>query len=153
MDLELSHRNRVGNLYYRMKAWGQSPAEISDPLLRKDLGEIHTTDGVMITLHRYQGMQFGFATDGRYLSWRIYGVTLSKKSGVLCQAIINTSTGTAMERSTIRTNTLLPLTQTPWFNYSFTFDATYKMWILAFSCKDRSLVPWNIRSALRNMGM
>lgn len=127
MDLELSHRNRVGDLSYRVKAMGtitrQKYLTASEKGPWGNSYDRWRNDNLT---NRYQGMQFGFESAGRYRNWEdIRTYPIYKDRGILPGDYKYLDWNGDGE---INDQDLHPLAfdQTPWLNYSLSFDATYK---------------------------
>lgn len=127
MDLELSHRNRVGDLSYRVKAMGtitrQKYLTASEKGPWGNSYDRWRNDNLT---NRYQGFQFGFESAGRYVSWDdIWSYPIYKDRNTLPGDYKYIDWNGDGE---INDQDMYPIAfdQTPWFNYSLSFDATYK---------------------------
>lgn len=127
LDLELNHRNRIGELSYGVKAiatitrnkyltavekgpWGNSYDRWRNDNLN----------------NRYQGVQFGYESDGRYMSWEeIWDFPLYKDRDVLPGDYKYEDWNGDGEISALDEHPYA-YDQTPWLNFSMGFDAVYK---------------------------
>ena len=127
IDLELSHRNKIGNLQYRVKAIGtitrqkwlvdveKNPAGNSYDKWRNDN-----------TNYRYQGIQFGYESAGRYSSWEdIRSYQIYKEKDVLPGDYKYKDWNGDGEINSLDEHPYA-YDQTPWVNYSLSFDCSYK---------------------------
>ncbi|MDR1502903.1 MAG: TonB-dependent receptor [Prevotella sp.] len=127
MDLELTHRNKINDFSYRIKAIGtitrqkhmvaseKGPWGNSYDRWRND----NLTD-------RYQGVQFGYTGAGRYQSWKdIWSYPIYKDRGILPGDYKYEDWNGDGE---INGQDMHPYAfdQTPWLNYSINFDFAYK---------------------------
>ncbi|RAW02175.1 SusC/RagA family TonB-linked outer membrane protein [Pseudochryseolinea flava] len=133
LDLELSHRNRIGELAYRVKAiatitrnkylyagekgpWGNS----YDRWRNDNLS------------YRYQGVQFGYEGAGRYENWEdIWSYPIYKDRDVLPGDYKYEDWNGDGEISGLDEHPYA-YDQTPWLNFSLGYDATYKNFDLNF---------------------
>ena len=127
IDLELSHRNKIGNFQYRVKAIGtitrqkwlldveKNPAGNSYDNWRNDN-----------TNYRYQGIQFGYESAGRYTSWAdIKSYQIYKEKDVLPGDYKYKDWNGDGEINSLDEHPYA-YDQTPWVNYSLSFDCSYK---------------------------
>lgn len=149
MDLELSHRNRVGDFSYRVKAMGtitrQKYLTASEKGPWGNSYDRWRNDNLT---NRYQGMQFGYATAGRYESWEdIWNYPIYKERGILPGDYKYEDWNGDGE---INGQDVHPIAfdQTPWFNYSFTFDANYKNVDFSMLLQGSALGSMEYREAL-----
>lgn len=127
MDLELTHRNRINDFSYRVKAMGtitrQKYLTASEKGPWGNSYDRWRNDNLT---NRYQGMQFGFESAGRYISWDdIRSYQIFKERNLLPGDYKYLDWNGDGE---INDQDLHPIAfdQTPWLNYSFMFDAAYK---------------------------
>lgn len=127
MDLELSHRNKIGDFSYNVKAiatvtrqkymtasekgpWGNSYDR-----WRND----NLTD-------RYQGVQFGYEADGRFENWEdIWSYPLYKDRDVLPGDYKYEDWNGDGEINGLDEHPIA-FDQTPWMNFSLSLDCSYK---------------------------
>lgn len=127
IEMELSHRNKIGNLQYRVKAIGtitrqewlldveKNPAGNSYDKWRNDN-----------TNYRYQGIQFGYESAGRYSSWEdIRSYQIYKEKDVLLGDYKYKDWNGDGEINNLDEHPYA-YDQTPWVNYSLSFDCSYK---------------------------
>ena len=127
IDLELSHRNKIGNFQYRVKAIGtitrqkwlvdveKNPSGNSYDKWRNDN-----------TNYRYQGIQFGYESAGRYTSWDdIRSYQIYKEKDVLPGDYKYKDWNGDGEINSLDEHPYA-YDQTPWVNYSLSFDCSYK---------------------------
>jgi TonB-linked SusC/RagA family outer membrane protein len=133
LDLALSHRNRIGEVSYNVKAiatitrqkhllavqkgpWGNS----YDRWRNDNLNQ------------RYQGVQFGYESAGRYTSWEdIWAYPIYKENDILPGDYKYEDWNGDGE---INSQDEHPYAydQTPWLNFSFAFNGTYRKFDLSF---------------------
>ncbi len=127
MELELSHRNRVGDFSYQvkamatitrrqnLKAFGQGPYGNSYDRWRNDN-----------LTNRYQGVQFGYEAVGRYENWEdIWNYDIYKESNVLPGDYKYLDWNGDGEINALDAHPYA-FDQTPWVNYSLSFNADWK---------------------------
>lgn len=140
MDLELSHRNKIGDLSYKIKAIGTITRQ--KYLVASSNGPYGNSyqkwrnDNLN---NRYQGMQFGYQGVGRYMDWDdIRSYPIYKDRNVLPGDYKYEDWNGDGE---INGQDMYPVAfdQTPWLNYSFTFDANYKNFDLSFLLQGSAL--------------
>lgn len=127
LELELTHRNRIGEFAYNIKAiatitrnkyltasekgpWGNSYDRWRNDNLT----------------HRYQGIQFGYESAGRYESWEdIWSYNIYKDRDVLPGDYKYVDWNGDGEINSLDEHPFA-FDQTPWMNFSLSFDATYR---------------------------
>lgn len=127
LELELTHRNRIGEFAYNIKAiatitrnkyltasekgpWGNSYDRWRNDNLT----------------HRYQGIQFGYESAGRYESWEdIWSYDIYKDRDVLPGDYKYVDWNGDGEINSLDEHPFA-FDQTPWMNFSLSFDATYR---------------------------
>lgn len=133
LDLQLSHRNRIGDLAYQVKVIGtitrkknligaqNGPYGNSYDQWRND----NLND-------RYQGVQFGFEGAGRYTSWEdIWSYPIYKDRGIVPGDYKYQDWNGDGE---INDQDQRPFAydQTPWVNFSLSYDCSYKSFDMNF---------------------
>lgn len=127
LDLELSHRNKINDFSYRVKALGTITRKMN--LIADQQGpygnsfEKWRRDNLT---NRYQGVQFGHESAGRYENWQdIWTYPIYKDREVLpgdYKYIDWNGDGEINDQD----EHPYAFDQTPWLNYSLSLDATYK---------------------------
>lgn len=149
IDLELSHRNRIGDLYYRVRAIGtitrqkwltgveKGPWANSYDRWRNDnLNQ------------RYQGVQFGYEGAGRYTSWEdIWSYPIYKEASVLPGDYKYEDWNGDGEINSLDEHPFA-YDQTPWFNFSLAYEATYKNFDFNFLFQGSALGSMQYREPL-----
>jgi TonB-linked outer membrane protein, SusC/RagA family len=127
MDLELSHRNRIGDLSYRVKAiatitrhkhmTGSEKGPYGNSYDRWRNDNLN---------QRYQGVQFGYESAGRYQNWNdIWSYQTYKERDVLPGDYKYQDWNGDGEINGLDEHPYA-FDQTPWMNYSMSFDLAYK---------------------------
>jgi TonB-linked SusC/RagA family outer membrane protein len=150
MDVEISHRNKIGDLSYRMKAigtitrqkhlvgsekgpWGNSYQRWRDDNLN----------------NRSQGMQFGYQGAGRYLDWDdIRSFPIYKGNQTLPGDYKYEDWNGDGEINGLDMRPLF-FDNTPWLNFSFNFEANYKSFDLSFLLQGTALGSMQYLEPLR----
>ena len=127
MDVELSHRNTIGGLFYRVKAIGTITRQ--KHLVASENGPYGNSwdrwrnDNLT---NRLQGMQFGYQAAGRYVDWDdIRNFPIYKGGAVLPGDYKYVDWNGDGEINGLDMHPVA-YDQTPWFNYSLIFDANYR---------------------------
>lgn len=127
MELELSHRNRVGDFSYRMK--GIVTITRRQYLKRAEAGPYGNSYDKWRNdnyTNRYQGVQFGYEGAGRFTSWEdIRSYPLYKERDVLPGDYKYVDWNGDGEIGGLDEHPFA-FDQTPWMNFSLSFDASYK---------------------------
>ncbi|TDS09783.1 SusC/RagA family TonB-linked outer membrane protein [Sphingobacterium paludis] len=149
MDVELSHRNKIGELSYRMKAiatitrqkhlvgsekgpWGNSYDRWRNDNLN----------------NRYQGMQFGYAGAGRYLDWDdIRSFPIYKDRDILPGDYKYEDWNGDGEINGLDMHPQA-FDSTPWLNFSYSFDANYRNFDMSFLLQGSALGSMQYREPL-----
>jgi TonB-linked SusC/RagA family outer membrane protein len=127
IDLELSHRNKIGDLIYKVKAIGTITRQIY--LTASEKGpygnsyEQWRTDNLT---DRYQGVRFGYESAGRFTSWAdIRSYPIYHERDVLPGDYKYEDWNGDGQINNLDEH---PYTydQTPWLNFSLNFDIAYK---------------------------
>ena len=127
LELEISHRNKVGDFSYslkgiatitrrqNLKAFGQGPYGNSYDRWRNDN-----------LTNRYQGIQFGYESAGRYESWEdIWSYDIYKEGDTLPGDYKYLDWNGDGEISSLDEHPYA-FDQTPWMNYSLAFNCDWK---------------------------
>ena len=127
LELELSHRHKVGDFSYgltgivtvtrrqNLKAYGQGPYGNSYDRWRNDN-----------LTNRYQGIQFGYESAGRYTSWEdIWSYDIYKEGDILPGDYKYLDWNGDGEISSLDEHPYA-FDQTPWMNYSLSFNCEWK---------------------------
>jgi len=127
IDLELSHRNTIGDFIYRIKAIGtitrQKYLTASEQGPYGNSYDKWRNDNLT---HRYQGVQFGYEAAGRYESWEdIWSYQIYKERDILPGDYKYLDWNGDGEINGLDEHPIA-FDQTPWLNYSTSFDLAYK---------------------------
>ena len=127
LELELSHRHKVGDFSYgltgivtitrrqNLKAYGQGPYGNSYDRWRNDN-----------LTNRYQGIQFGYESAGRYESWEdIWSYDIYKENDILPGDYKYLDWNGDGEINSLDEHPYA-YDQTPWMNYSLSFNCAWK---------------------------
>lgn len=127
LELELSHRHKVGDFSYgltgiltitrrqNLKAYGQGPYGNSYDRWRNDN-----------LTNRYQGIQFGYESAGRYESWEdIWSYDIYKENSTLPGDYKYLDWNGDGEINSLDAHPYA-YDQTPWMNYSLSFNCAWK---------------------------
>ena len=112
MELELTHRNKIGQVAYNLK--GIATVTRQKYLTASEKGpwansyDRWRNDNLT---NRYQGVQFGYTSAGRYTSWNDIWSYPGTRNVTFCRVTTNMKTGMVTVRLTVRTNIRLPLTR------------------------------------------
>jgi len=127
IDLELSHRNRIDDFQYKVKAIGTITRNMY--LTAKQNGPYGNSydkwrnDNLS---NRYQGVQFGYGADGRFTSWNdIWNYSLYQERSVLPGDYKYVDWNGDGEINGLDEHPFA-FDQTPWLNYSLSLDCSYK---------------------------
>ncbi len=127
MDLELSHRNKIGEFEYKLKAivtiTRQKYLTASEKGPYGNSYDKWRNDNLT---NRYQGVQFGYEAAGRYENWDdIWSYPIYKERNVLPGDYKYVDWNGDGEISSLDEHPFA-FDQTPWLNYSFNIDLSYK---------------------------
>lgn len=152
IDLELSHRNRIGGLSYRVKAIGTiTRREHLVAVQNGPYGNSYSRWRSDNLNNRYQGVQFGYVGDGRYTSWEdIWSYPIYKDRGILPGDYKYEDWNGDGEINGLDERPFA-YDQTPWVNFSLSFDATYKNFDLSFLFQGTALGSMQYREPLYNI--
>ena len=140
MDLELTHRNKIGEFSYNVKAIatvtrqkreiasGQGPYANSYDEWRHDN-----------LTNRYQGVQFGYESAGRFESWEdIWSYNLYKERDALPGDYKYVDWNGDGEINGLDEHPFA-FDQTPWVNFSFSYGCSYKSFDMNFLLQGSAL--------------
>lgn len=127
IDLELSHRNQIGELSYKVKAIAtitrQKYLTASEKGPWGNSYDRWRNDNLT---NRYQGMQFGYESAGRYENWKdIWSYPIYKDRDVLPGDYKYVDWNGDGQIDGLDEHPFA-FDQTPWLNYSLSFDFKYK---------------------------
>lgn len=152
LDLELTHRNRIGDVGYGLKAiatitrnkyltavekgpWGNSYDRWRNDNLN----------------NRYQGVQFGYEGDGRYTSWEdIWNYPIYKDRDVLIGDYKYQDWNGDGEINGLDEHPYA-YDQTPWLNFSLGGDVTYRSFDLNFLFQGTAMGSMQYQEPLYNI--
>lgn len=148
-DLELSHRNRIGDVAYKVK--GIATVARRKWLVAKQNGPYGNSydrwknDNLN---NRYQGVQFGYESDGRYTSWEdIWSYPIYKDRDVLPGDYKYQDWNGDGEINGLDEHPFA-FDQTPWLNFSLSLDANYKNFDIAFLFQGTAMGSMEYREPL-----
>ncbi|MDL2247170.1 TonB-dependent receptor [Bacteroides sp. OttesenSCG-928-J23] len=132
IDLELSHRNKIGDLLYKVKAIGTiTRREHRIAVDKGPYGNSYDKWRNDNKTYRYQGVQFGYESAGRYTSWKdIREYQIYKDRDILPGDYKYVDWNGDGEISGLDEHPFA-FDQTPWLNYSVSIDLNYKNFDLA----------------------
>ncbi len=140
MDVEISHRNKIGELSYRIKAIGTITRQ--KYLVASEKGpwgnsyDRWRNDNLN---NRFQGMQFGYQGVGRYENWEdIWSYPIYKDRDILPGDYKYLDWNGDGEINGLDVHPVA-FDQTPWLNFSFVFDASYKKFDISFLLQGSAL--------------
>jgi TonB-linked SusC/RagA family outer membrane protein len=127
IDLELSHRHKIGDLTYKVKAIGTITRNMYIYAAEKGPWANSYDQWRNDNLNnRYQGVQFGYTGAGRFTSWKdIWYYPLYKERSVLPGDYKYEDWNGDGEISSLDQHPFA-FDQTPWLNYSLNIDVAYK---------------------------
>ncbi len=127
IDLELSHRNQIGDLFYKVKAIGTITRQKYMTASEKGpWGNSYDRWRNDNLTNRYQGTQFGYESAGRYTSWEdIWSYPIYKDRDVLPGDYKYVDWNGDGQIDGLDEHPYA-FDQTPWLNYSLSFDFKYK---------------------------
>ena len=101
LELELSHRNKIGDFSYNVKGIVTvTRQKYLDALNQGPYGNSYERWRNDNLTHRYQGIQFGYESAGRFTGWEDIWSTTSTRKAAPFRATTSTLTGTVTEKST-----------------------------------------------------
>ena len=133
IDLELSHRNTIGRFTYRVKAIGTITRNKYLTAVQKGpYGNSYDQWRNDNMNNRYQGVQFGYESAGRYQNWEdIWSYPIFKERTTLPGDYKYADWNGDGEINNLDEHPFA-YDQTPWMNYSLSFDCTYNNFDLNF---------------------
>jgi TonB-linked SusC/RagA family outer membrane protein len=149
IELELSHRNTIGELSYRVKA-------ISTITRRKWLTAVQNgpygnsydrwrNDNLN---HRYQGVQFGYEAEGRYEDWEdIWSYPVYKDRDVL-PGDYKYEDWNGDGEINGQDEHPFAFDQTPWMNFSLAYECSYRNFDLNFLFQGTAMGSMQYREPL-----
>lgn len=149
IDLELSHRNKIGQLSYRVKAIGTvTRREHLVAVQKGPWGNSYDRWRNDNLNNRYQGVQFGHEGAGRYTSWEdIWSYPIYKDRDILPGDYKYQDWNGDGEINGLDEHPFA-YDQTPWVNFSLAFDATYKNFDMNFLFQGTALGSMQYREPL-----
>ncbi|HTJ49290.1 MAG TPA: TonB-dependent receptor [Cyclobacteriaceae bacterium] len=133
IDLELTHRNTIGKFSYRVKAIGTiTRNKYLTAVQNGPYGNSYDQWRNNNLSNRYQGVQFGYESAGRYQSWQdIWSYPIFKERTTLPGDYKYKDWNGDGEINALDEHPFA-YDQTPWMNYSLSFDCTYMNFDLNF---------------------
>ncbi len=133
IDLELTHRNSINDFKYKVKAIGTiARNEYLHAAQNGPYGNSYDQWKNDNLNNRYQGVQFGYESAGRFQNWKdIWYYPLYHERDVLPGDYKYEDWNGDGEINGLDEHPFA-YDQTPWFNYSLSFDGTYKSFDLSF---------------------
>jgi TonB-linked SusC/RagA family outer membrane protein len=133
IDLELSHRNRIGELSYTLKAIGTiTRREHLTAVEKGPWGNSYDRWRNDNLNNRYQGVQFGYESAGRYTNWEdIWSYPIYKDRDILPGDYKYEDWNGDGEINNLDEHPYA-YDQTPWLNFSLSYDCQYKSFDLNF---------------------
>ncbi|MFV0269834.1 MAG: SusC/RagA family TonB-linked outer membrane protein, partial [Draconibacterium sp.] len=127
MDLELSHRNRIGDFQYKVKAIGTITRQKYMTASEKGpYGNSYDQWRNNNLSNRYQGIQFGYESAGRYESWDdIWNYAIYKERNVLPGDYKYVDWNGDGQIDGLDEHPIA-FDQTPWLNFSLSYEMSYK---------------------------
>lgn len=149
IDLELSHRNTIGEFSYSVKAIGTITRQ--KYLVASEKGpwgnsyDQWRNDNMN---NRYQGVQFGYEAAGRYDNWRdIWSYPIYKERDVLPGDYKYVDWNGDGEISGLDEHPFA-YDQTPWMNFSLAYEGSYRNFDLNFLFQGTALGSMEYREPL-----
>lgn len=127
IDLELSHRNRIGDFQYKVKAIGTITRNMYKTAMQNGpYGNSYDQWRNDNLNNRYQGVQFGYTANGRFTNWNdIWTYPLYHERNVLPGDYKYVDWNGDGEINGLDEHPFA-FDQTPWLNYSLSLDCSYK---------------------------
>lgn len=140
IDLELSHRNTIGALSYKVKAIGTiTRRHWLTAVQNGPYGNSYDKWRHDNFNDRYQGVQFGYEAAGRYESWEdIWSYPIYKERSVLPGDYKYADWNGDGEINGLDEHPFA-FDQTPWMNFSLGFDGSYKNFDLSLLLQGTAL--------------
>jgi TonB-linked SusC/RagA family outer membrane protein len=152
IDLELSHKNKIGDFIYKVKAIGTITRNMYLHASEKGpWGNSYDQWRNDNLNNRYQGVQFGFTGAGRYTSWEdIWADPIYKERNVLPGDYKYEDWNGDGEISSLDEHPYA-FDQTPWLNYSMNIDMVYKNFDLNILLQGSALGSMEYKEPLYNI--
>ena len=133
IDLELSHRNRIGELSYKVKAIATvTRREWLTAVQNGPYGNSYDQWRNDNLNNRYQGVQFGYESAGRYTSWEdIWSYPIYKDRDILPGDYKYEDWNGDGEINGLDEHPFA-YDQIPWVNFSLAYEGAYKNFDLSF---------------------
>ncbi len=133
IDLELSHRNRIGELSYTVKAIGTITRRKHLVAVEKGpWGNSYDRWRNDNLNNRYQGVQFGYESAGRYTNWEdIWSYPIYKDRDIL-PGDYKYEDWNGDGEINGQDEHPYAYDQTPWLNFSLAYNCTFKSFDLSF---------------------
>ncbi|MDR2450134.1 MAG: TonB-dependent receptor [Prevotellaceae bacterium] len=149
IDLELTHRNKIGDLTYRVKAIGAITRQMYLHAAENGpWGNSYDQWRNDNLNNRYQGIQFGYTGAGRYTSWEdIWSYPVYKDRGVLPGDYKYEDWNGDGEINGLDEHPFA-FDQTPWLNFSLNLDLAYKSFDLNLLFQGSALGSMQYREPL-----
>lgn len=127
MDLELTHRNSIGDFRYKVKAIATVTRQKYMTASEKGpFGNSYDKWRNDNLTNRFQGVQFGYEEAGRYQSWEdIWSYPIYKERNILPGNYKYVDWNGDGEISGLDEHPFA-FDQTPWMNFSLNFESSYK---------------------------
>jgi hypothetical protein len=127
MDLELTHRNKIGNFNYKVKAIATvTRQEYLTASEKGPFGNSYDKWRNDNLTNRYQGVQFGYEAAGRYQNWGdIWSDPIYKERNILPGNYKYVDWNGDGEISGLDEHPFA-FDQTPWVNFSLNYECSYK---------------------------
>lgn len=149
IDLELSHRNTIGDLSYRVRAIGTiTRRHWLTAVQNGPYGNSYDRWRHDNFNDRYQGVQFGYAGAGRYESWEdIWTYPIYKERDIL-PGDYKYEDWNGDGEINGQDEHPFAFDQTPWVNFSLAYDAGYKNFDLNFLFQGTAMGSMQYREPL-----
>jgi TonB-linked SusC/RagA family outer membrane protein len=127
IDLELTHQNKIGDFLYKIKMIGTITRTMYLTAVQNGpYGNSYDKWRNDNLNNRYQGIQFGYESAGRYVNWEdIWTYPIYKERDVLPGDYKYQDWNGDGEINSLDEHPFA-YDQTPWLNYSLNFDGNYK---------------------------
>jgi TonB-linked SusC/RagA family outer membrane protein len=149
IDLELSHRNRIGELSYRVKGIATiTRKKYLTAVQNGPYGNSYDRWRNDNLNNRYQGVQFGYESAGRYENWEdIWTYPIYKDRDVL-PGDYKYEDWNGDGEINGQDEHPFAYDQTPWVNFSLSYDCSYKHFDFAFLFQGTALGSMQYREPL-----
>jgi TonB-linked SusC/RagA family outer membrane protein len=149
LDLELSHRNTIGELNYSVKAIATiTRQKYLVAVQNGPYGNSYDRWRNDNLNNRYQGVQFGYESAGRYENWEdIWSHPIYKDRGILPGDYKYEDWNGDGEINGLDEHPFA-YDQTPWLNFSFSYNASYRNFDLNFLFQGSALGSMQYREPL-----